>query len=255
MAHMSQDGRAPIKSAETTFEIVETLVEMDGAGVSELAEQLDKPISTVYDHLQTLLNRRYVVKTGETYHVGTRFLEIGEFARNRMKIYEVAKPEVQELAEKTNEHANIMVEEHGLGVFLYKAEGDNAVELDTLPGMRVPLQTTSLGKSIMAHLPEERVHEILDRQGMPQITENTITDRDELFDELETIRERDYALDHEERIEGMRCVAAPIKVDDVLGAVSVSGPTHRLNGDRFQEEIPNMVLRTANVIEVNLKYS
>lgn len=252
---MSQEERAPIKSAKTTFEIVETLVEMDGAGVSELAERLGKPKSTVHDHLRTLLERRYIVKTDDAYHVGTRFLEIGEFARNRMKIYEIAKPEVQELATKTNEHANMMVEEHGLGVFLYKAEGDEAVELDTHSGMRVPMQTTALGKSIMAHLPEERVHEILDRHGMPRITENTITDRGELFEELETIRERDYALDREERIEGMRCVAAPIKVDDVLSAVSVSGPTHRLNGERFQEVIPDMVLRAANVIEVNLKYS
>lgn len=252
---MSQEKRSPIKSAKTTFEIVEMLVEMDGGGVSELADRLDKPKSTVHDHLRTLSERKYIVKTADTYHVGTRFLEIGEFARNRMKIYEIAKPEVQELAKKTNEHANLMVEEHGLGVFLYKAEGDDAVELDTHSGMRVPLQTTAMGKCIMAHLPEERVHEILDRDGMPQITENTITDRGELFDELETIRERDYALDREERIKGMQCVAAPIKVDDVMSAISVSGPTHRLNGERFQETIPNMVLRAANVTEVNLKHS
>lgn len=252
---MTQEERSPIKSARTTFEIVETLVEMDGAGVSELAEQIDKPKSTVHDHLRTLLDRKYIVKSGDTYQVGTRFLEIGEFARNRMKIYEVAKPEVQELASKTNEHANLMVEEHGLGVFLYKAEGDEAVELDTHSGMRVPLQTTALGKCIMVHQPEEWVHDILDRYGMPQITENTVTDRDELFEELEAIRERGYAFDREERIEGMRCVAAPVKVDDVLSAISVSGPAHRLNGDRFQEMIPDMVLRAANVMEVNLKYS
>lgn len=252
---MAQNERSPIKSANTTFEIIETLVQMDGAGVSELANQLDKPKSTVHDHLRTLLERQYVIKTDDTYHVGTRFLEIGEFARDRMKIYKIAKPEVQNLASKTNEHSNLMVEEQGLGVFLYKDEGADAVELDTHSGMRVPLQTTAMGKAIMAHLPEERVHEILDRHGMPRITEKTITDRDELFEELETIRERNYALDREERVEGMRCVAAPIKVDDVLSAISVSGPTHRLNNERFEETIPNMVLRAANVIEVNLKYS
>jgi len=106
-------------------------------------------------------------------------------------------------------------------------------------------------------MPRERIEGILDEHGMPRITENTICDRAELSEEFEEIRDRGYATDHAERVEGMRCVAAPIQGQDgeAVAAISVSGPRNRLQGDRFREELPNKVLRAANVIEVNLTYS
>jgi len=248
---------ARVKAAKVSFEVVEALRELDGAGVSEVARHLDKPTSTVHDHLRTLEEEEYLVKEGNTFHVSTRFLQLGEHARNRKGAFEIAHPEVEDLAEQTGEHANLMIEEHGLGVFLYKAVGSDAVQLDTHAGMRVPLQTTALGKSIMAHRPAEEVDAILDRHGLPQVTESTITDRDELFEQLEEIRERGYAYDDAERVKGMRCVAAPITDEDgrAIAAVSISGPKSRMRGDRFIEEVPELVLRTANVVEVNLTYS
>ncbi|WP_436907702.1 IclR family transcriptional regulator [Halosimplex marinum] len=246
-----------VNAAKISFEIVEALRELDGAGVSEVARYLDKPTSTVHDHLQTLEEEEYLVKEGSTFHVSTRFLQLGEHARDRKKAFEIARPEVEDLAEQTGEHANLLVEEHGLGVFLYKACGSEAVQLDTHAGMRVPLQTTALGKSIMSQRPREEVEAILDRHGLPEVTENTVTDRDELFEQLEEIRERGYAYDDAERVKGMRCVAAPITDDEGRGiaAVSISGPKSRMRGERFTEEVPELVLRTANVVEVNLTYS
>ncbi len=193
---------AQVKSAKVSFEIVEAIRELDGAGVSELARELDMPTSTIHDHLRTLEAEEYLVKEGNTFHVSTRFLQLGEHARNRKKAFEVAHPEIDDLAEETGEHANLMIEEHGLGIFLYKACGSNAVQLDTRAGMRVPLQTTAMGKSIMAHRPREEVEAILDQHGFPQVTENTITDRGELFDQLAEIRERGYAYDDTERVKG-----------------------------------------------------
>lgn len=250
-----QQTGGKIKSIDTTFEIVEQLVTLDGAGVSELANHLDMPNSTVHDYLQSLHQRRYVVKEGQQYHVSTRFLEIGGHSRDRRKLFQIAKDEVDELAESTGEHANMMIEEHGEGVFLYTAEGEKAVRLDTHSGMRVPLQTTALGKCILSALSEDEVHDILDRVGLPKVTERTITSREKLFEELSEIDDRGYAFDVEERVQGMSCVAAPVKCDDIVGAISVSGPTSRMTGERFTEEIPELVMRTANVIEVNLKYS
>lgn len=249
--------KVPVKAAKVSLEIVEILRERNGAGVSEIARAVDKPTSTVHDHLQTLEQEEYLVKEGTQYHVSTRFLQLGNQARSRKKVYEIARPEVHELAEKTGEHANLMIEEHGLGVFLYKARGSDAVQLDTHGGMRVPLQTTALGKTIMAHRPRSEVESYLDRHGMPEVTEQTITDKEELFETLEEVRERGYAYDDEERVKGMRCLAAPITNQDdrAIAAVSVSGPKSRMQGDRFSEKIPEQILRSANVIEVNLTYS
>lgn len=249
--------KVPVNAAKISLEIVEKLRELNGAGVSELARELDKPTSTIHDHLRTLEQQEYLIRENDTYRVSTKFLQLGEQARSRKKVFEIARPEVDELAEKTSEHANLMIEEHGLGVFLYRARGPDAVQLDTHAGMRVLLQTTALGKTIMANRPREDIEEILDRRGLPRVTERTITDREELFEELDEVQDRGYAYDDEERVKGMRCVAAPITNEDghAIAAISVSGPKSRMRDDKFTDEIPELILRSANVIEVNLTYS
>lgn len=252
---MSTD--VPVKAAKVSLEIVEILRECDGAGVSEVANALDKPTSTVHDHLRTLEQEEYLIKKDEQYHVSTRFLQLGDQARSRKKVFKIARPEVEELAEETGEHSNLMIEEHGLGVFLYRVRGPDAVQLDTHAGMRVPLQTTALGKTIMAFRPQSEVDAIIERHGLPAVTDETVTDKSELYETLEEVRERGYAYDDEERVKGMRCVAAPIldQSDRAIAAVSVSGPKSRMQEDRFTDEIPSQILRSANVIEVNLTYS
>jgi DNA-binding IclR family transcriptional regulator len=254
---MANKDAATVGATETTLRVLETLKRLDGAGVTEVADRLDLPKSTVHNHVSTLLRNEYVVKEGDTYRVGLQFLEFGEYIRNRMPIYDVARPEVERLAEETGELANLLVEEHGKGVYLCRAKGGRAVRLDTYAGMRVHLHCTALGKAILAYLPEERVREIIDTHGLPSRTDTTITDEATLFAELEEVRERGVAHDEEERLAGLRCVAAPIKNLDgnALGAISVSGPTSRMKGDRFDETVPEELISTANVIELNLNYS
>lgn len=254
---MGTPAKNPIKSTETTFRIVEALHSLDGAGVSELADHTGLPRSTVHNYLSTLEQEEYVVNDGGQYEVGIRFLELGAYARNRRQIYEIAEPEVRRLAEETDELANLLIEEHGRGTYLQRARGDAAVQVEAHVGTRVSLHSTALGKAILAHLPESRVDEIIDMHGLEPTTERTVTDRETLFDELADIRDRGYALDDEERLKGLRCVAAPIlsTEDRVLGAVSVSGPSHRIMTERFRETLPSEVLKSVNVIELNVTYS
>jgi len=254
---MGAPAKNPIKATETTFRIVEALQSLDGAGVSELAEYTELPRSTVHNYLSTLEQEEYVVSDGGRYEVGIRFLELGAHARNRRKIYETAKPEIERLAEETSELANLLIEEHGRGTYLQRERGEQAVQVKAHVGTRVTLHSTALGKSILAHLPEPRRDKIIETHGLEPATPNTITTRSRLLGELETIREQGYAHDDEERLQGLRCVAAPIlSTDDrVLGAASVAGPSHRIRGEYFQETLPNKVLETVNVIELNVTYS
>jgi len=253
---MYADEDPPIKSTAMSLDVAETVHELDGATLPEIAEHFDKPRSTVHDHLKTLTDAGYLVKDGRTFRVGIKFLNLGGYARSRKKLFQVAESELRQLATDTGEHANLMTEEDGRGIFLYKLKGTQSVQLDTYEGMVVDLHTTAMGKAILAEYPESKRDAILDDQGLDPVTENTITDREELEAELEEIRERGYAIDNEERVEGVRCIAAPITTaDGVVGAVSVSGPKSRMNGERFEETIPSEVLSTANIVEVNLQYS
>jgi len=92
---------------------------------------------------------------------------------------------------------------------------------------------------------------------LPSHTGSTITDKEELFAELETIRDRRYAFNRGEHIEGLRTVAAPVFDDDgnVFGALCVSGPANRLKDDRLEVELRDYLLGAVNELELNIAYS
>lgn len=246
---MEQEIR--IKSIGRVFDIIETLVEEGGCSLTTLSDRLDIPPSSLHDYLSTLTTLGYVTRTNEEYRVSTEFLYMGVSARDRLPIYEHAHPEVDKLASETGEHVSIMVEECGYGSLLYIQKGDSGLDLGVSVGYRMHLQTTAPGKAILAHLPEERVERILDECGLPRKTDATITSRQELYDELETVRERGYATDLEERVEGVRAIAAPVVArGTVHGAIAISGPANRMSGEWFEEELPEMLLRTVNITEI-----
>lgn len=250
-------AKNPVRSSAKTLRILEALHELDGARVTELAEYLDTNKATVHHHLSTLREFEYVTKEGSRYELGLRLFELGEYTRRQTEVYNVAKPEIDKLAEEVGEMANLMIEDHGKGVYLYIARGENAVNLDTKIGTRQFLHTSALGKAILANLPEEDFEFVLGEYGLPAETPNTVTDRAELEKELDEIRKRGVAFDGEERAEGIRCVAAPItdKTGALIGAVSVSGPSSRLKNERFRKDVPEMVQDTATVIGINVSYS
>lgn len=246
----------PIKAVKTTFDIADALVNLDGAGVSELASHLNLPKSTVHDHLVTLRRRGFATKKSNEYHISYRFLELGERRRHKEELIEAAKPELQKLAEETDEYASLVVEENGEAIIIDTKRGEQAVRVTVYNGVRMKMHTAAPGKAILAHLPDERIDAILDAHGLRATTKNTVTNRAQFLEECEAIREQGYALDDEERIEGLRSVASPIidRSGDVLGSITVFGPTQRIGDQRFRETLPEKLLETSNVVEVTINY-
>jgi DNA-binding IclR family transcriptional regulator len=144
--------RNTIKSAEKLFRIVDTLVELEGAGVTELADHLGLPKSSVHNYLQTMVHGGYAVKKGETYHAGLRFLTIGGHLREQDEAFQLSRPIVEDLAEQTNERAQFIVEENGRGIFIHRAAGERAIDAGTRIGKRIWLHSTGAGKAILAHM-------------------------------------------------------------------------------------------------------
>ncbi|WP_101295793.1 IclR family transcriptional regulator [Halegenticoccus soli] len=252
-----KDETTVIQASITTLRVAEALKHLEGARVTELAAHLDLPKSTIHYHLQTLMKAEFIVADGDEYRIGLRFLDFGEFVRDRVELLGSAESELRKLAEETGEIASLMVEEHGRGVYVAREESESAVRTSFHTGKRVLLSQTAAGKAILAFTPHERVEEILDRHGLEGKTRNTITERNYLVEVLDEIRERGYAYDDEEWHRGLRCVAAPIRdMDDrAVGAVSVAAPLSRTRGERYKRDLPEAVLSTANVIELNMQYS
>lgn len=245
----------PAKTTVKSLELVSKLRELDGARIHELTDEFDMTKGAIHNHLSTLRQSGYVRQEGNVYHLSLKFLTLGGYVRDNISLYQMARSKAIQLADETGMLVNLATEENGRGVYLYQARGEYAVNLDTYVGYRSRLHNIGVGKAILAHLPRERIGEIIDRWGLPKATENTITEKGALLDELETIREQGVAFDREERTKGLACIGAPIHSDNqVLGAISISAPTQRLGGGNFDDEIIGAVVSTANEIELDLKY-
>lgn len=251
----TDDAPKTLTSVEKTLTIIEALWQLDGAGVTELADHLDLSKSTMHAHLSTLAQNGFVVSEAGQYELGLRFVNFGEYVKRSQPLYAVALPIVEELAEETGERVFCMVEQHGLATALCVAAGSRSVQTNIRVGTHSYMHCSSSGKAILAHLPQQRVEEIIGQWGLKRFTNNTITDRDRLYEELREGRERGYFFNREEYRTGVTAIGVPIlNGEEVRGAISLSGPAMRLEGDWHERELPNRLLSAANAIEVDLSF-
>ncbi len=251
---MTKSTNYPVRTTQKSIRILEAIYRTDGGTLTELASELEMNKSTIHNHLHTLIEDELVVRNGSDYRLGLRLLEFGGYARHQHDFYQVAISEIKRLADQTEELANLVVEEHGRSVYLACESGVRSVTLDDYPGIRRPMHVTAAGKAILAHLPTERVDEIVDRHGLPEKTPQSITTRKELDASLAEVRERGVAIDNEEHTKGLRCIAAPVvdSTNQVVGAVSISGPASRMDDSRLIDEMGATVSSAANVIELSI---
>ncbi|MFC5134664.1 MULTISPECIES: IclR family transcriptional regulator [Haloferacaceae] len=255
-ADPNSEGGRKIRSVEISLNIIDRLQNEDRLTVGELARTLDHSKSTIHNHLSTLEQRRMIVRDETGYRLSLRLLDMANRVRSQVGNYEVINKEVETLAEETGEIAQFGIEEHGMVSYFEKERGNNSVETASRVGTQQPIYSTSLGKTILAFLPADRVEEIVAEASFEPKTTRTITSSDELYEELERIRDQGYGIDNEENIEGLRCVSAPVTSGDtVLGAISLTGPSSRFTHDKLHDELADAVTRAANVIELNTKFS
>ncbi|MFA9516063.1 IclR family transcriptional regulator [Halopenitus sp. H-Gu1] len=249
-------GEYRIDAVATSFEVVRGVLELGTCGVRELAAHLDIPKSTVHVHLTTLEDLGYVINRQGTYQLSYRFLEIGGQVRHQAEIYQVTRDEIDELARETGHVATAGIEENGYRVMLFRTEPSGSVFNNAPTGEYTRMHWTSVGKALLATRSTEEVTSIVDRRGLPRATKRTITEREKLHEELETIREQGYAIEDEERVLGVKAVAVPIESDDDLpdAAISVAGPKHELDPDRVHEEVLPALRNVANVVELRARH-
>lgn len=257
MANENLSTSRTLKTVKTASEIIDELVEMDGVGVTELADSLELSKSTVHAYLKTLQQQGLVIKEDGKYLLSHQFILLGEYVRSDSLLYQAGRTEATDLAEDIGHYAHLVVEENGRGISIYQAKGQKAADYG-YQAVKLqqpdPLHVTASGKAILAHLSHGQIQKIIGQHGLEKRTKNTITDPTTLLERVELICERGFAYNDEEEVEGFRAVAAPIRMADgtVLGSISVSGPTSYLDDTTFRETLPEQVMNTAKIIEVNI---
>ncbi|ELZ28512.1 IclR family transcriptional regulator [Halogeometricum pallidum JCM 14848] len=243
----------PVKATHTSVRVLRAVMGARGVGVSELARRLDLSKSAVHKHLQTLTALGLLAREGDDYYLGLGLLKFAVAARERFRVYEVALPAVEQLADVSGCVASLLVYESGRGVVVAQTRGDDALTPPLSEGDAVPLHANAAGKTILAYRPAEEVDRVV-AAGLEAVTENTITDGERLRRELGSIRDRRVAFDREESATGWRSVASPVtdSRQRAVAAVSVSGPTDRMSGKTLEEDITGLVVSTAKSVENDL---
>lgn len=243
-----------LTTTETSLRVIEVMRTRDGATPEQLATELDLSQSTVYKHLATLGEYGYVVEDGGAYHLGARFYDLGMYARNRDKLYELAGQYVVDIADRADEESDFGVEENGRIVTLYDSIGNRSK-----PSTRVNnyeyMHTTAIGKAMLAELPEERVDAIVDRWGLPQKTQHSITTRAALDEELERVRQQGYAVNDRESIPGKRVTGMAVihRSGHILGGFTISGPEYRIEDADLNQEFPDVLRRVIQEFKSELE--
>lgn len=245
-----------IRSDETLLIILRELQHLEPAGVTELSNQLDVSKGTVHKHLKTLEAAQFVNRSDGKYSLGLRFLSLGGKARNNNRLCFLAKERVANIATETSEMTKFAVEINGRGIWIYFFNDHYDMRRDMHVGGTFHLHQNAPGKAILSSCSDNRIDEIVDEFGLPAQTDETITDRAELFAELDQIRESRIAKSSGEFREGGISIAASVTDPerDTRGAISIAAPTTNTTCSTLIDDYGELLLQTTQRLELQMRY-
>jgi IclR family acetate operon transcriptional repressor len=226
-----------VKSLDRAMAVFEHLSTTSGTTLSELAADTDQSPATTYRILVTLEARGLVEfdPGPQLWHIGPRAFLIGTRYLRRTSLVERARPVLRRLMERTGETANLGIAREGHVLFVSQVETHASIRAFFPPGTLSPMHASGIGKALLAQMSPEARTRALSAAGLERFTERTLTDRDAIEADMALTRQRGYAIDDEEKTEGMRCIAAPV-LDlhgEVVAGISVSGPASRVRDDEI----------------------
>lgn len=195
------------------FQLITYMAEYNGSKVQQIATDTKIPQATVLRYLNSLTQEGYVFRDAmtERYYLTWRICGIGEKVRAHLSLRLLAGNIISDLSNKLRLSIALVVENNWECMYLDCVYDTNIMER-TLQriGKQTPMHSTSSGKLLLSQFKDEELERFIVEKGLPALTQNTITTREALFNELRTTRCRGYAIDNEECEPGLRCMAVPI---------------------------------------------
>lgn len=220
-----------VQALDRALDLLQMLTATPGRTLSDLAAEAQLPVATVFRALATLQAHGMVEaeEPGQFWHIGPGAFRIGSAFLRRTKVVERARAAMDSLMRATGETANLGIESGDEVLFLAQVETTNAIRAFFPPGTKAPMHVSGIGKALLAWYPEDKLAGIFARKGTERFTSLSLSESSLRRDLMRT-RERGFAIDDQERNEGMRCVAAPIfnAHGEPVAGLSVSGPAFRM---------------------------
>jgi len=223
----------------------------------EIANATGLHKSTLYRLLEAMRSHRLIGFDTESgrYYPGLRLFEFGSLAAGRFDLERHAHPTLEHLATVSGETAHLCVLDGSDVVYVAKVECTQTLRIPSAVGQRNPAYCTGVGKAILAFLAPQQIESYLASTALKPFSKRTFTSSRELKANLRQVAIRGYAVDDEERAEGVRCVAAPVRshAGEVIAAISIAGPSIRVTHERITE-LANQVMKAAGQISAGLGY-
>lgn len=248
-----------IQSVDHALDVMEAFHgEEDELGITELSRRLKLHKNNIFRILATLENRGYIEQNNVTdnYRLGLGTLELGQTYIRHTGLLSVARPVMEELNREVGENVYIGILKDRYAFYLDVVESNHTVRVLSRVGCRVPIYCSAMGKAQLAFESPENITALLNKKELKKFTANTISDREKVIEHLALVKELGYAIDNEEWDEGVRCVGSPIfdYTRKVVGAVSVSAPSVRLNMDKVKKDVVPLIKKACDEISTRLGY-
>ena len=234
------------KSLARGLQII-TLLGKRGLGMrlSDISQELGLAKSTTFRLLETLEQEGFVSQDGDrgSYRSSLKLLSISGNIIDNLGLNESVTPLLSELAHVSQETIHMAMLRQNEAVYVEKVDSPNSIRMYSQIGASILLHSTAMGKAILAHLPDDRLQEILAEEGLLSRTENTITNTKVLLTTLDSVRSKGFAIDEQENEVGVRCIGAPVFIrnNQVVGAISISAPTFRVDQEQLCSWSPQLI--------------
>lgn len=243
MSNSTAEPVSGVQSVERALAILDLLARSGEVGVTTIAEHLGVHKSTAF-RLVTTLERGGLVEQAQDrgkYRLGMGVLRLAGATTARLDVVQEARPICRRLAASTGETINIAVLSGRSALYVDQVAGSSSLQPHNWVGQHIPLHAASNGKVLLSELPADEVDRTVGT--LTAFTDATLTSKAALRRELAAVRERGYALAVDELEVGLTAVAAPIRNahGDVIAALSVSGPTFRLDAARVEDVVPELL--------------
>ena len=247
------------QSLERGMRVIETIADFGGsASASVIARKTGLPRSTAHHLLRSLITFGYLLQDGEAqpYKLAPRLFKLTGRAWTQGQLAEISSPFIDELSRRTGEGTSLAILREGIVTVVAKRDSEVPVRVVQKVGTVRPIYCTAVGKILAAWLPERELDDIIGRIVFERMTANTITAPAVLKRELARIQANGFAVDKEEHIEGIRCIAAPVRDHSgkVCAALCIVGPKNRLSPRRLKE-LRRPLLDVAEKLSVQLGYA
>lgn len=246
-----QPSTTGTESAERVSDVLLSFARSDAPlGVSAIARDLGLSKAVVHRILQSLVSRNLVQYSSETrdYRLGSAAAALGAQALRQLDVRGAARVPLMELRDATGETTTLSLLSADKRTYIDQYESPHEVKMTVELGRMHPLHAGASSRAILAHLPPVFVARVI-ASGLTATTSHTITDSAKLLRSLEHVRELGYSRSVGERQADAGSVAAPIfgPHHDVIGAISICGPTARFSDDAVAEYAPLVTATAAKI--------